>query len=314
MKKIYLYVLTTVALCLFSVSCEKDLPFPINEVSRGVAVDIVRIPGTDGVLSDGQTSGNYQIKLTIPTQQGDYSMMDHVQLLAVLNDGTKTTSQVAVDNLTTFPATLSLDIADVYGKFGKSSPSLGEVLGFTVNIVLKNGDVIPGWNQYTGVYNNQIFAGWQVDGRGFSYRVQYSVVCPFDPESTFIGTFQCAETSNYGNDDYPVTITRHTGNPASVPPGVDVNKLYGIQITPLSPNIWEPAIEETVIWINTEDFSVVTTNQPTGDNYQNNPAQPIVWAFKDASVSTCTRQIKFTATPTIVGLGTYAAITFTIKP
>jgi hypothetical protein len=314
MKKIYLYVLTTVAFGLFSVSCEKDLPFPIDEVTRGVAVDIVRIAGTDGVLSDGQTSGNYQIKLTIPTQQGDYSMMDRVQLLAVLNDGTSTTAQVAVDNITEFPVTLSLNIADIYGKFGKSSPSLGETMTFTVNIVLKNGDVIPGWNPYTGVFNNQIFAGWQVDGRGFSYRVQYAVVCPFDPESTFIGTFQCAETSNYGNDAYPVTLSHTDEKPSSVPQGVDVNKLYGIHITPISPNIWWPVIEGTVIWINTEDFSIVAPNQPTGEDYQNNPAQPIVWAFKDASVSTCTRQIKFTATPTIVGLGTYNAFTFTITP
>jgi hypothetical protein len=64
-----------------------------------------------------------------------------------------------------------------------------------------------------------------------------------------------------------------------------------------------------------KDLPLVTTNQPTGDNYQNNPAQPISWVFKDASVSTCTRQIKFTATPTMLTLGlAYAGFTFTIKP
>ncbi|MBF0651767.1 MULTISPECIES: hypothetical protein [Dysgonomonas] len=314
MKKIYLYILAAITICLITASCDKDLPFPIDEVKRGVVIDILRVPGTDGVLSDGQTTGNYQVKLTIPTQQGDYSMMDHAQLLAVLNDGTKTTAQVVVDNITSFPSTISINMADVYGKFGKTSPALGETLNFTVNVVLKSGEVIPGWNPNTNVYNNQAFAGWQIEGRGLSYRVQYSVVCPFVPETTFVGTFQCTETSSYGNDAYAVTLSHHTGNPETIPAGVDPAKLYGIRIEPISPNIWEGAREYTLIWINTEDFSIVATDQPTGDDYQGNPATPVVWRFKDASVSTCTRQIKFTATPTIVGVGSYAAFTFTIKP
>jgi len=86
MKKIGLYVFATIAFGLFTVSCEKDLPFPIDQVTRGVAIDIVRVSKTDGVLADGQTTGNYQVKLTIPTYQGDYSMMNHAQLLAVLNE------------------------------------------------------------------------------------------------------------------------------------------------------------------------------------------------------------------------------------
>ncbi len=314
MKKIYLYVLLAITISLFTISCEKDLPFPIDEVTKGVAIDITRVAGSDGVLSDGKTTGNYQVTMVIPTYQGDYSMMDHAQLLAVLNDGSKSTSKVAVDNITSFPSTITINIADVYSKFGKTAPALGETLTFTPSVVLKSGEVIPGWNQYTGVYNNQAFSGWKVGERNFSYRVQYSVVCPFDPSSTFIGTFQCAEASGYGNDKYAVTLSAYDGKPSSIPAGVDPNKLYGVKIDPISPNIWEPTIPYTLIWINTEDFSVVTTDQATGDNYQNNPTTPIVWRFKDASVSTCTRQIKFTATPTIVGVGSYNAFTFTIKP
>jgi hypothetical protein len=313
MKKIGLYVFATIAFGLFTVSCEKDLPFPIDQVTRGVAIDIVRVSKTDGVLADGQTTGNYQVKLTIPTYQGDYSMMDHAQLLAVLNDGTHTTSQVAIDNITDFPATLTINIADVYKKFGKTAPALGETLTFAVNVVLKSGEVIPGWNAYTGTYNGNAFAGWQVDGRGFSYRVQYAVVCSSDPE-IFLGTFQCAETSQYGNDSYPVTISHYESLPSTIPAGVDAGELYGIKIDPISPTIWEGAISYTIIWINTADFSIVATDQPTGDNY--NATTQIVWRFKDATVSTCTRQIKFTATPTLVGTssGSYAAFTFTLKP
>lgn len=173
MKKIYLYVFAAVALSLFTVGCKKDLPFPIDEVTRGVVIDIARVPGTDAFLSDGQTTGNYQVKLVIPPQQGDYSIMDYAQLLAVLDDGTTATAKVAVDRITEFPATIKIDIADVYSKFGKSAPALGETLTFTVNIVLKSGEVIPGWNPYTKLYNNQAFGGWQVEGRLYSNRVIY---------------------------------------------------------------------------------------------------------------------------------------------
>lgn len=312
MKKIYLYILAAITLSFIAVGCDKDLPFPMDEVKRGVIVDIMRVPGTNGVLADGQTTGDYKIKLTIPPQQGDYSMMSHAQLLAVLNDGTTTTAQVVMDNITSFPSVLTLNIADVYSKFGKTAPALGEILNFTVNIVLKSGEVIPGWNQYTGIFNNQAFSGWQVDGRGLSYRAEYAVVCPIDENTAFVGTFQCSETSAYGNDSYAVTLSHHTANPDKIPAGVDPAKLYGVKIDPISPNIWAGAISSTIIWINTENFTVVTTDQPTGDNY--NPTTPILWVFKDTSVSTCTRQIKFTATPTIPGVGAYKPITFTIMP
>jgi hypothetical protein len=312
-KYIFNIIFVVITVSLLTVSCDKDLPFPIDEVKKGVVIDLVRVAGTDGVLSDGQASGNYQVKLTIPAQQGDISMMDRAQLLAVLNDGTKTTSQVAVDDITSFPVTLSINIANVYSKFGKAAPSLGETLTFTTNVVLKSGEVIPGWNQYTGVYNNQAFAGWQIDGRGLSYRVQYPVVCPFIPDVSFTGTYQCAETSSYDNDSYEVTLSHYTGSPATAfPASVDPSKMYGIKIEPISPNVWEGALEYTVVWLNLEDFSVVNTDEPTGDFYSNGSS--IVWRVSDATVSTCTNQIKFSATPTIVGVGTYAKFTFTITP
>ncbi|GAB6123414.1 hypothetical protein [Dysgonomonas termitidis] len=175
MKKIYLYIIAAISFCLVAAGCDKDLPFPIDEVTRGVVIDIVKTNGSDNTLINGKTTGNYQVDVAIPTQQGDYSMMDRAQLLAVLNDGTKTTSQVAVDIITSFPSTITINIADVYSKFGKTAPALGQTLTFTLNVVLKSGEVIPGWNQYTGVYNNQAFAGWQMGSRKLSYRVQYSV-------------------------------------------------------------------------------------------------------------------------------------------
>ncbi len=200
MKRIYLYtqVLAVAFLSIFATSCDKDLPFP-EDITKGVAIDIIRVAGTDPLLSGGITAGNYKVQLSIPTYQGDTSMMNHAQLLAVLTSPTGTsTSQVVVDNITTFPQTIDLNIADVYSKFGKTAPTAGETLCFTPNVVLKSGEVIPGWNQYTGAYNNIAFSGWQVDGRSFSYRVRYPVVCELVLDE-FVGD---VEISDNFYDDY----------------------------------------------------------------------------------------------------------------
>ena len=186
MKKIYLAFIT-LSLLFVAVSCDKDLPYPIDEVKRGVVIDVVRTTGTDGVLSDGLTTGNYKINLSIPEQQGDYSFMKEAQLVAVLQgvDG-KMKSEVIMDNITEFPKEITIDVADVYSKFGLTTPSLGETLYFTTNTVLKDDVVIPGWNQIIG-FNNKAFAGWQVDGRAYSYNVRYSVACELILDD-FIGT------------------------------------------------------------------------------------------------------------------------------
>lgn len=176
MKNIYLAFIT-LSLLFITTSCDKDLPYPIDEVKRGVVIDVVRVAGTDGILSDGLTTGNYKINLSIPEQQGDYSFMKEAQLLAVMEgvDG-KFKSQVVMDNITEFPKEVTIDVADVYSKFGLTSPTLGETVYFTTNTVLKDDFVIPGWDQVIG-FNNKAFAGWRVDGRAYSYNVRYSVAC-----------------------------------------------------------------------------------------------------------------------------------------
>lgn len=163
---------------LFASSCNNDLPYPLDDVKHGVVIDVVRSPKTDGILSAGVTTGNYKLTLSIPKQQGDYSFMDHAQLVCVFKTATgEVTSKVVQDNIKSFPVEITLDIADIYKQFGLTTPSLKESLSFTTNIVLKDGFVIYGWNKYTG-YNNSAFAGWVVDGRAYSSKVSYPVVCP----------------------------------------------------------------------------------------------------------------------------------------
>lgn len=203
MRYIQLFM-ATVLMALLTVSCDQDLPYPLDDVKNGVVIDIARIEGTDGVLSAGMVSGNYKIKLTIPKQQGDYSMLDYAQLLCVFTDASgKTTSKVVADNIKEFPKEITIDFADVYNKFDLSAPALGETIYFTTNSVLKDGYVVSGWNEYSG-FNNKAFTGWEVDGRAYSYNVRYAVACPLVLDD-FTGDLVVTDnTVFYEGTSYPV--------------------------------------------------------------------------------------------------------------
>lgn len=206
MKKIYLAFIT-LSLLFVAISCDKDLPYPIDDVKRGVAIDIVRAAGSDGALNRGETDGNYKVKLTIPDLQGDYSFMKHAQLLAVIQGVDKKYKSVVIeDNITEFPKEITVDIASVYTKLGKTVPLIGETLYLTTNVVLQDGYVIPGWNEIIG-FNNKAFAGWLVDGRAYSYSVRYPVVCPLFLED-FVGTNTVTEDEWSGEAPYDVEIIK----------------------------------------------------------------------------------------------------------
>lgn len=198
MKKLYL-IFTTLTLLLLVQGCKKDLPFPTDTIKRGVVIDLTRAEGTDGVLFRGDTEGNFKVEMKIPEQQGDYSFMKHAQLFAVLErilpdptpekpTNTKTVREAKVisDNITTFPSEISLNMKEIYAKFGLDAPEIGETLYFTTNAVLKDGYVVEGWSEQMG-FNNKAFTGWRVDGRAYSYNVRYSVVCELVLDD-FIGT------------------------------------------------------------------------------------------------------------------------------
>lgn len=201
MKYIQLFM-ATVLMALLTVSCNQDLPYPLDDVKNGVVIDIVRVEGTDGVLSAGATDGDYKVKLTIPEQQGDYSILDHAQLLCVYTDASgKQTSKVVVDDIKDFPKEIAIDLAGVYAKFGLDKPALGEVMYFTTNAILKDGYVVSGWNEYSG-FNNKAFTGWEIDGRAYSYNVRYAVVCPLVLDD-FVGDLVITDNSVfYGGKEY----------------------------------------------------------------------------------------------------------------
>ena len=287
MKKIYLAFIT-LSLLFVAVSCDKDLPYPIDDVKRGVVIDVVRVPGTDGILSDGLTTGNYKINLSIPEQQGDYSFMKEAQLLAVMEgvDG-KVTSQVVMDNITEFPIEITIDVADVYSKFGLSSPTLGETLYFTTNTVLQDGYVIPGWDEYMK-FNNKAFAGWNVDGRAYSYNVRYSVACELVLDD-FVGT-NTVYVDEWIGSGYTVEITKVSDTELSV---------EGM--------FWGDADGPMIIKVDPTDHSITIPKQILVSN-------PTWWGvptpYKDfalaggGTINACETSLSFTAEAT-VDLGSF---------
>ena len=290
MKKIFLAYITF-SLLFLTVSCDKDLPFPLDQVERGVVIDVTRVAGTDGVLSDGLTSGNYKIKLTIPEQQGDYSFMKCAQLLAVLQgaDG-KMSSQVVIDDITQFPLEINLNISDVYSKFGQSTPALGQTLYFTTNVIRKDGYTIPGWTELTG-FNNVMFAGWIIDGRAYSSNVRYSVACPLNIDD-FIGEGFVYLDGFWGEEPYPITITKVSDTELSIE-----GLFEGEAVNPL------------VITVNTTDHSVSFGRQvlapESGAWWGNATYNNFALSAGTGTINACELTISFRATGS-VNAGTFA--------
>lgn len=296
MKKIYLAFIT-LSLLFIAVSCDKDLPYPIDQVKKGVVIDIVRAAGSDGTLSRGETAGNYKVKLTIPEQQGDYSFMKHAQLLAVIQgvDG-KLKSEIIADNITEFPKEITIDVAAVYKKLGKTVPLIGETLYLTTNTVLENDIVIPGWNSLIG-FNNKAFVGWIIDGRAYSYSVRYPVVCPLLLED-FYGTNTVIEDEWSGDAPYDVEIVKVSDTE--------------LKIVGLFPGQTSNAM---ILKVNPVDYSIIIDKQIIVPN-------PTWWAgnpYKDfslagtGSIDACETVISFSVAAS-VNLGNFGGVNaFTIK-
>ena len=294
MKKIFITIFTF-SLLFVTYSCDRDLPYPIDQVKRGVLIDVSRVAGTEGVLYDGITTGNYKIKLTIPREQGDYSFMKNAQLLAVLQDvDGKMTSKVVMDNITQFPQEINLNIADVYNQFGQSMPSVGQTLFFTANVILNDGLVIPGWTEVTG-FNNVMFAGWIIEGRAFSNNVRYSVVCGLDLDA-FVGTCVVTLDEWWEDTPYEVEVTRISEDELSVEGMFD-----GYAENPM------------IIKVNTADYTVSIPRQilapNSGMDWWGNPGYGNFNLEGTGIINACETSISFTATAR-VDAGSFGSVSF----
>ena len=286
-------------------SCQKDLPFPINDVKRGVVIDVTRSAGSDGVIATGETTGDFRVQLVIPANQGDYSFMKEAQLLAVLQDAKgKWSSRVVQENITQFPQEIKINMADVYSKFGLSEPSLGETMYFTTNVVLNDGSTIPGWTELAG-FNNKAFVGWLVDGRGYSSNVRYAVACPLDLND-FVGTCYVTLDEWWGEEPYPVEITKVSDTQLSI-----ANLFNAVA------DDFADEVKPLVITIDLVDYSISFGKQvlvpnsgalwwgrPTYSNFALSGGKGVVNA--------CDMIISFSATAT-VDAGSFGAMSFIIE-
>ncbi|MDR2621172.1 MAG: hypothetical protein LBC48_01160 [Dysgonamonadaceae bacterium] len=296
MKNRYLVIITLFLLFIIP-SCEKDLPYPIDEVKRGVLIDIVRVAGTDGVLSNGSTAGNYKVKLSIPENQGDYSFLKNAQLLAVLQNINGTyTSQVVVDNITEFPKEIQIDVADVYSKLGLTTPAVGQILYFTTNAVLADNSIIPGWTEVAG-FNNIAFSGWLVEGRAYSSNVRYSVVCPLILDD-FAGTCTVTLDEWWGETPYPVEVTKISDTE--------------LKISGLCNGVCS---NDLIITVDPIDYSISIPKQvlePESGYWWSDSGRPAYNNFSlqgAGTINACELSISFSATAT-VDAGSFGTVSF----
>ncbi|MDR2814784.1 MAG: hypothetical protein LBB79_09075 [Prevotellaceae bacterium] len=291
MKRIYLLTLIAAALCAFA-GCRRELPYPIDEVQRGVLIDVVRVPGTGGVIVQGQTAGDYKVKLSIPAYQGDYSSLDRAQLLAVLADTQgDASSRVVEDGITAFPVEKSISIADIYAKFGLSAPARGEALYITANVILKNGKTIPGWSEHTG-FNNQAFDGWKVDGRAYSGSVKYPVTCPLS-----IDAFAGAKTikDEWWEETYQITVAKKSDTELEVSGLFEGKADHSLTIT-VDPVTHTVSVARQALVDNTSTLGMPYTNLSLSGS---------------GTIDACDGKITFSATVT-VDQGSFGSSTFTI--
>lgn len=294
MKKIFLAFISFSLLFITS-ACDKDLPYPTDQITKGVLVDVSRVTGTDAVMYDGNLSGNFKLKLLIPEQQGDYSHLNHVQLLAVLQDVDGTmSSQVVADNITQFPSEIAIDVAAVYAKFGQAAPVAGQALYFTVNVVLNNGTAISGWTAETG-FNNIAFAAWQVDGRNYSSNVRYPVVCELVLDD-FVGTCTVTLDEWWGETPYPVEVTKISDTELSID-----GMFNGVAEKPM------------IITVNLEEYTVTIAKQilapNSGNDWWGNPGYSNFSLAGSGTIDACNTSISFSAEAT-VDAGSFGAVAF----
>ncbi len=277
--------LASVMLIISISSCDRDLPYP--DRTESVAIDITRLSGTKGVIEDGKLDGDYKVQLLLNDMLGDAALVDHVQLVCVFTPSTNpsasygenapktTTAVVAVDGITDYNQAVAFDLNAIYKSLNLNTPQLGEVLNFTTNVVLKDGTVILGWTPYggasdgSGLYNNQSFIGWVIDGRAYSYKVRYAVVCPFVLDD-YLGEAVMTDNTGFAETETYDVIVEKTKEEGSIIE-LTVKQFFDDEF-------------EVILQIDTEDYSIMMLKKvllPKYGSYNN------LFVIGTGVVSTC---------------------------
>jgi len=246
-------------------SCNKqDLPYDLAGTEHSVVINISKVAGTSTTLSTDMNDGNYQVLLTIPAQQGDYSMLKEAQVMGVYTDGNKNKkAAIVASGITTFPATVKIDIKDACSKLGISEIAIGDRLEFTPCHTLKSGTQVNGWSELTG-FNNQAFTGWEMEnGSAFSFRVAYTAFAPFHKEK-FQGDAVPFTWSDGSSDYCKVTQISDMPNAAIMSAaGVTESDLVGLRV---EGDIWAGG-DVFTLWINTQDYTLIMPDHIIAPNF-----------------------------------------------
>ena len=238
--------------------CSQKLPYDLDGVEKGVVINIHKPLGAAAAMQQDK-SDVFDVILDIPSQQGDWSMLDKAFLTAVYTHNGEKTAADLDEVVTEFPCTLKVKISDVCAKLGLSGDlSVGDRIEFTPSYTLKSGTTVRGWTSLIG-FNNKTFSAWKMeDGSSYSYRIAYTAFAPFD-KADFIGTGTLDEGSS------PVTITEISEKPdaAWIPTGVTEDKLIGLQ---LDGDIWYGG-DRIKVWINTLDYTLIVPDQVICKNF-----------------------------------------------
>lgn len=242
-------------------SCDRELPYDLDGVQKSVVINIGKVIGSSTTLQLDPDSGDYRIALTIPEQQGDYSMLEEAQLVAVYTYDIKKPKIFAtvVEGIKTFPAVITIDMNDVMAKLNIDSLSIGDRIEFAVSHTLKNGTQVDAYMMNvdsTYFYNNTYFSGWKMaDGSSFKNKISYTAFAPFHKEY-FQGDVVGIDDAG---DPYPFTVTQIAELPPAewIPVGVTAEDLVGLK---LEGDFWFGG-DVMKIWINTQDFTLIVPDQ-----------------------------------------------------
>lgn len=246
--------------------CQQKLPYDLEGTTHGVVINIRKAAGSSTTLSTDMNDGDYKVVLSIPEQQGDYSMLKEAQIMAVYTDGKSKSKQYAkvITGITTFPYTTSINIKDVCSKLHVTKINIGDRIEFTPCVSLTNGMNIDGWSPIQN-FNNTKFTSWSMaDGSPFAYKVAYTAFAPFHKEK-FQGN-AVPFSSDYGVEG-TVKVTQVTDLPEAkwIPAGVADSDLIGLVIE--GDMFWGPAVMEeplgevVKLWINTQDYTLIIPDQ-----------------------------------------------------
>lgn len=259
------------ASALLFVGCDKqELPYDIDGVVHTFAINVSKDTSADLLLNPGTTAGDYKVKLDVPAHMGDYTkFFKEAELVCVYTSIATGETKAVVSNtgITTLPSVVTVDMASVCGKLGIAAPVIGDKMQFTVNIVHKDGTVVPGWSEAMGFnFRNPSFV--QV-----SYAASYTAAAPLDEtymESLNGKVINFTESvGSAGEASYGAKVNILSEIPESIiDAGFTAEDYLGIELTTYD---WYGFGLDCkyVIYLNKKDYSVKAPTQTVAKTDEN---------------------------------------------